>query len=106
MTLDTPHLQLLPFAPEHMLALIDGSEHFAARFGKSVAEGMREFIVSGDVSQTWLEQLRSATTWDPWIQGFAAVHKVADLVIGAASFKGEPNEAGMIEIAYGIVPIF
>ena len=41
---------------------------------------------------------------NPWQWGFAAVEPASDTVIGTAGFKGEPDEAGMVEIAYGVVP--
>jgi RimJ/RimL family protein N-acetyltransferase len=34
------------------------------------------------------------------------VHRERRCVIGAAGFKGAPDAAGMVEIAYGIVPSY
>jgi RimJ/RimL family protein N-acetyltransferase len=44
---------------------------------------------------------RTATKAGP---GFAVVHRESRSVIGSAGFKGPPDEAGVVEIAYGMVP--
>jgi [ribosomal protein S5]-alanine N-acetyltransferase len=106
MTIDTSRLRLQPFAPEHLLALIDGAERFEQVSGMRAAEGLHEFFVSADVSPAWLEQLRASTVTDPWLHGFAIVHRESNFVIGSVGFKGPPDGDGMVEIAYGIVPIF
>jgi RimJ/RimL family protein N-acetyltransferase len=38
--------------------------------------------------------------------GFAVIHHEEQRVIGAASFKGPPDDDGVVEIAYGIVPAY
>jgi [ribosomal protein S5]-alanine N-acetyltransferase len=106
MTLETAHLRLLPFSPEHLLALIEGEERFLERFGLPAAAGLHDFFVSDEVSPAWLEGLRAATGADPWVFGFAIVHPESSSVIGSAGFKGPPDEEGMVEIAYGIAPAF
>ena len=40
------------------------------------------------------------------IHGFAVVHRESRSVIGTVGFKGPPDEDGVVEIAYGIVPVF
>ena len=92
--------------PAEILALIDGVRQFEALFGFPAASGLRDFWVSGDVSAAWIEGLRSATTADPWLHGFAVVERESRSVIGAAGFKGPPDESGTVEIGYGIVPGF
>jgi [ribosomal protein S5]-alanine N-acetyltransferase len=104
--LDTAHLALLPCAPAHLLALIERPEDFARLVGLPVADGLHGFYVSPDVSQDWLDMLRSSSQPDPWRHGFFVVHRDTRSVIGSAGFKGPPDAAGMVEIAYGIVPGF
>jgi RimJ/RimL family protein N-acetyltransferase len=104
MMIETARLRLVPFDSAHILALIDGTEHFAARFGVPDAPGLREFYQSADVSPAWLEQLRTSSGADPWKHGFAVVHREDRLVIGCVGFKGPPDDDGLVEIAYGIVP--
>jgi ribosomal-protein-alanine N-acetyltransferase len=102
MAIITPRLQLLPLAPADILALIDGVHQFEKQFGVPVAEGLRELFVSGDVSPAWIAGLRSATAADPWLHGFALVDQNSRSMIGTAGFKGPPDEAGMVEIGYGV----
>ena len=104
MTIETVHLQLLPYAPEHLLALIDGVQQYEQQFGLQAADGLRAGIVSNEVSPAWLTLLRASVTPDPWVHGFAVVHRESRLVIGSAGFKGPPDKSAMVEIAYGIVP--
>jgi RimJ/RimL family protein N-acetyltransferase len=106
MLLETPRLRLVPFSPQHWLALIEGAAAFRAVFGLPAAEGLRDLFVSGEVSPEWLAKLREATEADAWMHGFAVVHKESESVIGTIGFKGPPNEDGMVEIAYGIAPGF
>jgi RimJ/RimL family protein N-acetyltransferase len=103
MAIETVRLRLLPFAPEHLLALIEGDRHFEEKLGLPAADGLRAFILSDDVSPAWLTRLRVSTAADPWLHGFAVVHRESGLVIGSAGFKGPPDEGGVVEIAYGIV---
>jgi [ribosomal protein S5]-alanine N-acetyltransferase len=104
MAIDTAHLQLLPYGPEHLLALIEGVPQFEAKMGLRAAEGLRDYIVSDEISPAWLDKLRASREADVWMHGFGIVHRESGMVIGSAAFKGPPDEEGMVEIAYGIVP--
>ena len=104
--LATPRLTLLPCSPEHLLALIDRPEEFERLVGLPLADGLHGFYVSADVSQVWLNALRSASQPDPWRHGFFVVPRETPSVIGSAGFKGPPDSDGTVEIAYGIVPGF
>ncbi len=87
-----------------MLALLEGEEAFHRSFGVRAATGLRGFYCSGEVPPQWLEQLRAARAADPWTFGFAVLLPAIAQVIGSASFKGPPDAAGMVEVAYAIVP--
>jgi len=104
--LKTKHLRLVPHAPEHLRALVKGPECYAQSSGMRPANGLRDFIVSDDVSPEWLAALESATGADPWRFGFALAHTESGMVIGNAGFTGPPDAEGIVEIAYGIVPDF
>ncbi|MEJ7639876.1 MAG: GNAT family N-acetyltransferase [Singulisphaera sp.] len=104
MAIDTARLQLRPYSPEHLLALLEGPRQFEERIGLRAAEGLRDFFASDEVSPAWLAQLRASPVADPWVHGFAVIHRGSGEVIGSAGFKGPPDEKGMVEIAYGIVP--
>src|SRR3954470_2476885 len=102
--LQTARLRLVPHDPAHLRALIEGPDNYARVSGMRPANGLRDFIVSPDVSTEWMAALRSATGADPWKYGFAVVELASNLVIGSAGFTGPPDAAGNVEIAYGIVP--
>jgi [ribosomal protein S5]-alanine N-acetyltransferase len=104
MELPTHRLRLLPLAPEHLLALLAGPDDFARAFGHPAAEGLGDFMTSGDVSPEWLAALRAARGVDFWRDGFGLLRRSAGDVIGCVMFKGPPAADGMVEIAYGIVP--
>ncbi len=106
MAYPTARLLLVPLSPTQLLALIEGQSQFAQAFGYPAGEGFRDFFVSGDVSPSWLDLLRSSSSADPWMFGFALVHQAYQQVIGSASFKGPPNGSGSVEIAYGVIPSF
>lgn len=105
-SLETRSLRLVPHAPEHLRALVHGPEDYERLSGLAPANGLRDFMVSGDVAPEWLAALESATGADPWRFGFALVHKENGMVIGNAGFTGPPDAAGEVEIAYGVVPDF
>ncbi|MHC5544404.1 GNAT family N-acetyltransferase, partial [Singulisphaera rosea] len=103
--METARLRLQPAEPGHLLALIENSHVFEERSGLIAAEGLRQFFGSDDVSPEWVERVRGSSAADPWTYGFFVIHREIGKVIGAAGFKGPPNESGMVEIAYGIVPV-
>ncbi len=104
--IETDHLRLLPHTPDQLLALIEQPERYEQLSGFPAAAGLREFFASDDVSPAWLASLRTLQHSDPWQFGFAIVHRESHCVIGSAGFKGPPDSAGMVEVAYGIVPSF
>lgn len=106
MPLATAHLDLLECAPQHLVAMIDSGDHFEELVGFPIAAGLREFFTTGEVSQSWLDALRSATVTDPWRHGFFIVDRERALVVGTAGFKGPVDSDGVVEIAYGVAPDF
>ena len=106
MTIETARLRLEPFTPQQFIALIAEPERFIELAGVPAAPGLREFFTSGEVQESWLANLRTLETADPWTLGFAVIHREVRSVIGSAGFKGPPTGEGMVEVAYGIVPAF
>jgi len=104
--IETRRLTLTAAAPQHLLILIERPEAFEQSTGLSVAPGLREFYVSGEVSPAWLSALRKSSDPDPWRHGFFIVHREENSVIGTAGFKGRADDDGMVEIAYGVAPGF
>ena len=100
----TKSLRLVANTPEHLRTLIAGAELYEQKFGLRLAEGVRDFFVSGEASAEWLAELRLATVADPWKHGFALVLLTEDKVIGASGFKGPPDAEGVVEIGYAVAP--
>jgi RimJ/RimL family protein N-acetyltransferase len=53
------------------------------------------------VSPVWLARLERSSSSDPWIHGFMISHRDGAMV-GQCGFKGPPDAAGVVEIAYGM----
>jgi [ribosomal protein S5]-alanine N-acetyltransferase len=106
MAIDTARLRLLPFSPKHLLALIEGPRQFEERSGLRAAEGLRDLLGLDDDSPEWRAQLRASLVSDPWVHGFAVLHRESGVVIGNAEFRGPPDESGLVEIGYSIVPSY
>jgi RimJ/RimL family protein N-acetyltransferase len=106
--IETARLRLRPHSPADLLALIDGVAELEKRIGMRVADGLRDFLVSGDVSPAWIERLResAATPADPWVHGFGVIHRESGAMMGTTGFRGPPDDDGVVEIGYGIVPAY
>lgn len=102
--LETDQLTLSQSSPETLLAIIEGEDAFFQKIGRRAAKDLRSFFVSEDVSDSFMNLLQSHSGPDPWMWGFLVSHKKDQLVIGTAGFKGPPDEAGQVEVAYAIVP--
>jgi len=105
-SVETDDLNLVPYRPADLLALIEGAAEFRSSFGFSAAKGLREFLLGPEVSPGYLEMLRASPDQDIWRHGFAVVEKASQVVIGNVAFVSPPDEAGEVEIAYGIAPAF
>ena len=60
--LETTRLRLVPWSPEHLLAMIDGTERFEADAGVKLADGLRAMFVSGEVSPARAAGRRNGTS--------------------------------------------
>lgn len=59
---------------------------------------------AAEVSPGWLDRIRALTEPDPWLCGYTILLRMSDLPIGSCGFKGAPDAAGCVEIAYQIEP--
>ncbi len=98
------NVSLLPHTPNHLRALLAGPENYEAQFGVAVAGGVREFLGGPEVSESFREYLRESTASDPWRDGFGVLLVEEKRVIGLASFNGQPDAEGVVEISYAIAP--
>lgn len=102
--METKSLRLVAHTLEQLQTLMTDAAQYEQRFGLRLADGMRDFAASDEVSPDFLAQLQTATEADPWKHGFAVVHRADNLMIGMCGYKGPPGTDGVVEIAYGIVP--
>ncbi|MEO7597458.1 MAG: GNAT family N-acetyltransferase [Opitutus sp.] len=78
---------------------------------KTVAEA-RSMVASmsladrAQVSADWLAHVYSEGEVSPWFLGYSIRLRDSGEVIGHCGFKGPPNTAGVVELAYGLAPAF
>lgn len=104
--MQSDRIRLLAHTPGHLLALLDGGDVYERQFEISVADGVKEFLIGPDVSESFLTQLREAVAADFWRDGFGVVQLSDRCLIGLCSFIAPPDAEGNVEISYGIAPGF
>jgi RimJ/RimL family protein N-acetyltransferase len=57
-----------------------------------------------EVSPDWVARVRATAPGDPWALSFTAVERASGSVVGSCAFKGPPDAAGVVEVAYGTDP--
>ena len=82
----TENLTLALQSPEETLASIEGMDPSDR----------------AEVSPEWLARVKATSEANPWIHGFAAVHRASGAVVGGCGYKGPPDEDAVVEIAYGV----
>ena len=100
-TLETTHLLFIPFSLELKKAVLTDKAKVAELLGVSVPEQWPQEDFA-DALPFFIEQMEKDplhTIWDGII-----VHKVDKSVIGGMGFHGPPDEAGVVEIGYDIIP--
>jgi RimJ/RimL family protein N-acetyltransferase len=101
--LRTRNLNLIEHEPELLRALFASAEAYEQRSGHRLAEGVRDFFVSPDVSAEYVARVQTATAADPWRHGYAVMLVAENTIIGACGYKGPPAHK-TVEIGYGIAP--
>ena len=86
----TENLKLLLQTPEQALASID-----------AMSPSDR-----AEVSPDWLARVQASSSSDPWLHGFAVLHRESGVVIGSCGYKAPPGPEALVEIAYGIDPAY
>ena len=84
----TQHLTLVPQTREEVFAMLDAMD----------PEEKAKF------SADWQAQLQASTSADPWVHGFAMLHRESRLIVGKCGFKGPPDSNQTVEIAYMVEP--
>jgi [ribosomal protein S5]-alanine N-acetyltransferase len=100
-TLETERLQLIPFTLDLKRAAMNARARLVEMLGVYVpehwpgpdlAEALPFFVEN-------MEKAPSKAVWD-WI----AIHRLDQGVIGGIGFMGGPDEDGVVEVGYDIVP--
>jgi [ribosomal protein S5]-alanine N-acetyltransferase len=58
--------------------------------------------VRAEVSPEWIARVQSARAGDVWRLGFSVHDARSGQSVGSCAFKAPPDDAGVVEIAYGI----
>ena len=96
-----------------MIHLIPLDEATLAGLIHDLSGGLRALVANGPDVEKFLFPIlapsldfqRSAGSVAPWL-GYLAIEPDGGRMVGVCSFKGCPDEAGEVEIAYGTVPEF
>jgi RimJ/RimL family protein N-acetyltransferase len=54
-----------------------------------------------EVSADWIARVRATEAGDPWALSFSMIDRASGSSVGSCAFKGPPDAAGMVEVAYG-----
>ncbi len=104
MTTQTENLIVVPHLPRHLRALIRSEREFEDTTSLRVADRLREQFLSASVE--FMRRVENGKHSDPWLFGFAIIHKRDNVLIGTCGFPGPPDSNGVAEIAYGIAPSY
>ena len=99
----TNRLHLIPATPSLLKAAIKGRGLFAEALLAEVPAHWTEF---GTGPLQWaLDKLTEAPADAGWLTWFP-IYKEDNLLIGSGGYKGQPNDAGEVEIGYEIIPAY
>ena len=99
--IETAHLQLIGCELAHIEAIMRDKHEIAEMLDVRIFDGWPEFP---EAMQYVYQHLKSEPTTAPeWGYRFF-VHTKDRALIGEGGYKGKPNEEGLVEIGYAIVP--
>ncbi len=99
-TIGTARLRLIPVDQSLADAAVAGQDHVGEALGATVAvgfpfsPGMYRYVAGT------LAERPDDTGWYAWV----AVHAAAREIIGDGGFHGPPDDVGMVEIGYSVMP--
>ncbi len=99
----TPRLRLVGATPAHLRAELTSPAALAQALGVAVSPSWPPELYDADATRWMLAWLESHPDEAEW--GFYYfVEDEASQAIGAGGYKGAPNDAGVVEIGYSVVP--
>lgn len=101
--IESRRLTLVAATPELVTADLAGREAFAEAIGAAVPGDWPPELYGGPVMRAALEQLADPAEqgWSVWY--LLSAREGAARTVGICSFKGRPDRAGSVEIAYSIL---
>jgi RimJ/RimL family protein N-acetyltransferase len=98
--IETANLQLIPCELAHVEAIMRDKKELEGMLGVKVPDNWLQFPESMPHVYQHLKSDSSALEW-----GFRLfVHAKDGVLIGEGGFKGKPDEEGVVEIGYALVP--
>jgi len=98
--IETKNLQLIPCEPLHLATVLRDKESLGRLLGVSVPDTWPEFPQAIPYVYERLRSDPSSVGW--WTYLF--VHAGDRVLDGEGGLKGKPDESGVVEIGYAIVP--
>jgi [ribosomal protein S5]-alanine N-acetyltransferase len=99
----TPRLRLVPATPAHLRAGLESPAALSDALQVDIAPSWPPELYDADAARWMLGWLESHPDDAQW--GFYYfVQADVSQAIGAGGYKGAPNDAGVVEIGYSIVP--
>jgi ribosomal-protein-alanine N-acetyltransferase len=102
-TIDTARLNMIPFSPERMRLAIGDKAKLAEVCNVHVPEDWPGADIA-EFLPALIVQLENEPIPADWIG--IIIHKEDRTIIGDMGLKGGPNEQGMVEVGYSIVPAY
>lgn len=102
--IQTARLTIRPFTREMMLAALDDPAVAGALLGLRVAAGWPNEAERGVLALVADRIGRDPALADWQMQLF--IHTDDRIIIGTGGFKGRPDQAGMVDLGYGIAPAY
>lgn len=94
------NLKLIPCELRHFEAILRDRKELEILLGVSVPKSWPVFSESMPHAYEWTKADLSLIGWGTYL----FIHAVDKVLIGEGGFKGKPDESGMMEIGYAIIP--
>ena len=104
--IQTPRLCLLPASPAMLRAALESHAALGAALAAEVPPSWPPEFVDEQVFRWMLNLLEALPEASPWWMYFVLLPQPErlPLLIGTAGYKGPPDDDGMVEVGYSIVP--
>ena len=101
--IQSPRLLLARSTIGRLSALITGPHEYERVFGHRVVEGYIEYP---DVLPYSLNQALHFPDYQHWWLPYLIIHLADAALVGVCGYKGPPDDDGVVEIGYGIAPVY